>query len=60
MTQIPYAIVESGDHTLTLHPKRPVGGPGVQPVIISATLEEGKSYRIAVQEGNVVVVEDSD
>jgi len=56
-TVVPYAIITPGNHTLTLEPELGSNNPKTT---ISANIEEGKHYRFAVKEGNVVVVEDID
>ena len=56
-TVVPFAIVKPGHRTLTLEDK---GDPRMEHVTISADLEEGKRYRFAVHEGDVVVVEETD
>lgn len=54
-TVIPFATVESGEHTLSLEPSV---GNGLTPTVVTASFEAGKRYRIHREAGAVSVVED--
>ena len=56
-TVVPFAIVAPGHHTLILEPKL---GSNNKRTSIQVDVEEGKRYRFAVNEGNVVLIEDVD
>jgi hypothetical protein len=54
VTVIPMALVESGEHTLTLN----VGsGDALAESTVTATFEAGKGYRIKSENGKLSVVE---